>query len=229
MKGQRVEDFGRYFYPFAASLIPFPSLSRRVLDLGCGKAEFSRMLREAGWDVTVVDIDQDNVAYARSLGFKSFQVDLNKGLPFPDNTYQGVALIEVLEHIVGADLLISEIGRVLYPGGWLLLSTPNFAFYARRLRALWGRPPDEEGKHLRFFVRRRLRTLLAANGFKIIKKGSFGYIPLINRLTLRRLLGKPKLRFVIPSLFETLFAEHFVWLLVKTGEIRDLQPDKRAL
>ncbi|GAB4264381.1 MAG: hypothetical protein Kow0092_16010 [Deferrisomatales bacterium] len=214
----RPEQADRYFYAGCRALAPRPrSPGGALLDLGCGRGEMARFFRELGYRVEGVDVSKDNVGHMEALGFPAHRLDLNEPLPFPDGAYEAVALLDVIEHVVQAERLAAECFRVLRPGGWLLLSTPNHAFYKRRLRALAGRPPDEEGYHFRFFIRRKLRALLERTGFRIERRGSIGYYPLLNRLLLRRRRGLPKLRVPVPTALETLFAENFVWLLRKPG------------
>ena len=70
--------------------------------------------------------------------FKHFEVayaDIT-GLSYPDNSFDAVILIHVLEHIPEDDKAIRELFRVLKPGGWMLLSVPT------------GEAPTQEGLHL---------------------------------------------------------------------------------
>ncbi|GAB4269186.1 class I SAM-dependent methyltransferase [Deferrisoma sp.] len=218
VKEDRRENPERYFYPACRKAAPRPSgPGERLLDLGCGQGEMARFFRDLGYEVVGVDVAEANVEKLRSLGFEARRADLNQPLPFPDAFADGVSLLDVIEHVVKAEQLVAECWRVLRPGGWFLLSTPNHAFYKRRLRALAGRPPDEEGYHFRFFIRRKLRALVEREGFRIERRCSIGYYPLMNRVLLRRMRGLQKLRVPVPTWMETLFAENFVWLLRKPG------------
>ncbi len=216
VKEGRRERFDRYFYAGCRALAPRPARpGERLLDLGCGQGEMARHFRDLGYTVEGVDVSADNVGRMEALGFRAHRLDLNAPLPFRSGAWDAVTLLDVIEHVVKAERLACECCRVLRSGGWLLLSTPNHAFYKRRLRALAGRPPDEEGYHFRFFIRRKLRALVEAAGFRVERRRSIGYYPLMNRLLLRRARGLQKARVPIPVPLETLFAENFVWLLRK--------------
>ena len=68
--------------------------------------------------------------------------DLNRDeLPWPENTFDCVVCCEVIEHIVDTDRLLSELKRVLKPGGVLVLSTPNLASALNRVFVLLGWQP----------------------------------------------------------------------------------------
>lgn len=213
---ERHEDLKRFFYRFSQELVPTPGEGKnRLLDLGCGMAEFARFSINKGWLVSVADISVDNVRHASELGIDTRCLDLNMALPYEDKSFNLVTLIEVLEHIMNAEMLVDEIYRVLADDGHFLLSTPNYAFYKHRLNGILGKAPPEEGRHLRFFIKRKLKNILISRGFRIVKINSFGYLPLFNKIMLRRMFGKEKIRFRIPYIFETIFAEHFVWLMEK--------------
>lgn len=215
---EREENLDRFFYRFIKEFLPKSEHEKdKLLDLGCGMAEFARFAISKGWSASVSDVSEKNVVHATELGLDAKHLDLNLPLPYDDKSFQVVTLIEVLEHIMNAETLVEEIFRILADDGTFLLSTPNYAFYKHRLNGVFGKSPPEEGKHFRFFIRRKLKKLLISRGFKIIKKNSFGYVPLFNKVLFRRTFGKEKIRFHIPSIFETIFAEHFVWLLQKSS------------
>jgi ubiquinone/menaquinone biosynthesis C-methylase UbiE len=64
-------------------------------------------------------------------------VNLNAPLPFKDATFDGVNLVEVIEHVEHQPQLIREIGRVLKPSGVVVISTPNVLNMFSRLRFLF--------------------------------------------------------------------------------------------
>jgi 2-polyprenyl-3-methyl-5-hydroxy-6-metoxy-1,4-benzoquinol methylase len=128
-------------------------------------------------------------------------------------------MIEVIEHIVQAEALVAELARVIRPGGWLIVTTPNVVHIAYRWRALTGHPPKQEGYHYRFFTRDTLAEIFAEAGFRLASQASFGKQALLSKLA--RLAGKGskhKVRYVVPRPLETLFAQHFVWRLERVAK-----------
>ncbi len=202
------------WYRYAIPLLrPPDAAGKRMVDVGCGACQMSRVARDLGWDVTALDAVPSNLDHARSFGFEAVQADFNAPLPLPSAMFDYAMMIEVIEHIVNAELLIKEVARILKPGGRLLMTTPNNAYYRRRIRALQGKPPDDEGYHFRFFVKRRLVDAFERCGFRIERTGSFGFLPLVDLARLRKLRGVGRTRFRVSPPFESLFADRFVWLL----------------
>ena len=211
---------GSPWYRYSIPLLRPPDGSAsRMIDVGCGSCQMSLIARDLGWEVTVVDAVQKNLDQARTFGFDAHQVDLNFPLPFPDDSFDHAMVIEVIEHIVNAELLIEELGRVVKPGGRVLMTTPNNAFYRRRLRALQGKAPDDEGYHFRFFVKRRLAAVFEKCRFRIEATRSFGFLPIVDVIRLRKLRGVGRTRFYIPPWLESVFADRFVWLLRRDPEM----------
>jgi SAM-dependent methyltransferase len=78
-------------------------------------------------------------------------------------------MLEVIEHVETAEDLLTELHRVLAPGGLLIVSTPNMASLRDRMRALLGRERRGEGYHCRFFTVASLSDLLRNAGFDVLE------------------------------------------------------------
>ncbi len=210
---EEVEGCLTSHYAAALELMPRPTSGRdRLLELGAGHCEIARVLRRQGWQVHTADLQQDCVAEAIALGFPATRLDLNEGVPFPDGAFDLVVMLEVIEHVVRAERALGEIWRVLSPGGHLLLSTPNHAFYKSRIRALKGRPLGMEGEHYRFFVKAQLESLLSTTGFRILARNSSGHLPLLDSRWMRKLLQRKRVLCRIPEWLESMCAINFIWL-----------------
>jgi len=170
-----------------------------------------------GWSVTGIDISRKNVEGLRQRGFDAEVVDLNGDFPFEPESFSCVTFIEVAEHLVRAEHAFHEISRVLAPEGKVLFTTPNNASYRRRLKALKGRAPDDEGYHFRFWVREQLERKWAEAGLRITAACSYGYLPFVDTLTLHKARTGKRRAFPIGERWESLFADRFVWLLAKTS------------
>ena len=107
---------------------------KRVLDLSCGSGRTAAMLAKLGYQVIATDYGAPPaLAGDRRVG----GVDLNAYLPFRSASFDGVDLVEVIEHIENQPQLIREIARVLKPNGVVLISTPNILNMMSRVRFLF--------------------------------------------------------------------------------------------
>jgi len=212
----RRRDPARPWYRFAQTL--FPAEPGHWVDLGCGQGEFTRLANLAGGQSTPIPIaldrSQANVVSAKASGANALSADLEVSLPFAKASLDGASLIEVIEHIPTAEALVDELARILRPGGWLIVTTPNVAHFTYRLRSLTGHPPKQEGYHFRFFTQKTLRHCLESRGFSIEARASYGKQALLTKLF--RLAGRDrgfKFRYRVPTALEPLLAQHLVWRL----------------
>jgi 2-polyprenyl-3-methyl-5-hydroxy-6-metoxy-1,4-benzoquinol methylase len=203
------------WHTFALGSLPSPFGNRKLLDVGCGGGGFAARVAEMGWKVTGIDISTKNVEALRQRGFDAEAVDLNGDFPFEPESFSFVTFIEVAEHLVRAEHAFHEISRVLTPEGQVLFTTPNNASYRRRLKALKGRAPDDEGYHFRFWVKEQLERKWVEAGLRVISAASYGYLPFVDTLTLYKARTGNRQVFPIGKRWESLFADRFVWLLAK--------------
>ena len=138
-----------------------------ALDLGCGDGRLGAELRArrvVGADVSPVPLDR-----ARSRLAEVVLVEPDEPLPFEDGSFDLVLCAEMLEHVRDVQLLLSEVRRVLRPGGTLAISTPAHSrLSALRLVATgWESEFDPLSPHLRFFTKRSLGGLLGEMGFEV--------------------------------------------------------------
>jgi 2-polyprenyl-3-methyl-5-hydroxy-6-metoxy-1,4-benzoquinol methylase len=204
----------RAWYAYARRVLPAADQAGRWVDMGCGQGEFLDLVAQDGHAGMGLDFWASNASVVCEAGRPALAADLNKGLPFQDASLDGVTLIEVIEHIVRAEDLVAELSRVIRPGGWLVVTTPNVVHLTYRIRSLTGHPPKQEGYHYRFFTRKTLTATLAKVGFELDGYASFGKQLVLSKLA--RLAGKGakyKVRYIVPRPLEGLLAQHFVWRL----------------
>ncbi len=160
-----------------------------VLDLGCGDGAFTAILVEAGGQVIGADVAQAALDRAASHhpGLDFRRVAIDEPLPFEDSQFDLVWASEVIEHVADTAPWLSEVRRVLAPGGRLLLTTPS---HGRARMALGGieRFSEPLGDHLHLYSRRSLRSLLDEFGFQDVWVRPAAGPPLLRRLLLARAL-----------------------------------------
>lgn len=111
-----------------------PLANARVLELGCGKAEKTRSLSRAGQVAAIVAMEVDAIQHARNLESSddpkvSFLHGAAEAIPSPDAAFDIVMMFKSLHHVPleNMDRALTEIHRVLKPGGLAWISEPVFA------------------------------------------------------------------------------------------------------
>jgi ubiquinone/menaquinone biosynthesis C-methylase UbiE len=124
----------------------------RVLDIGCGKAQFLfdvtealRKNHQANFQrIAVVDLIRADGSRLGEISpapeFFQQSVD-GQALPFADASFDLVSCNHVLEHIFETENFLREIRRVLQPGGLAVVSVPNCAAWMSRLAFLFAGQP----------------------------------------------------------------------------------------
>lgn len=159
-----------------------------VLDLGCGEGVFTSLLAAAGTSPIGVEIAETALQRARAHHPElDFRLHAGDGpLPLPDASADVCWASEVLAHVPDTDGLLSEVRRVLRPGGLLLVTTPCHGRVRTIGLALRGfeQSFDPRGPRLRFYTPRSLRGLLEDFGFDVMRINAAGRAPLLRRLML---------------------------------------------
>ena len=117
-----------------------------VLEVGCGWGEFTARIRnEVTANIAAVDISPRMVELARERGIEAEVGDVC-ALPFAAGSFDCVVANWMLYHAPNIDLAVSELARVLRPGGRLVAATNS----TRHLEELWslvGRDKTSEPRH----------------------------------------------------------------------------------
>jgi SAM-dependent methyltransferase len=155
---------------------------QRILEIGAFPFHVTAGLALTGRRVTAVDLKPERGRLLTDrLGLAVQRCDVERQpLPFEDSAFDLVLLCETLEHLrVDPQFALSEVNRVLRPGGLLLLTTPNLYSAQNILRFVLGRgfgdAVAEFSKlrtlghmgHVREYTRREVRRFAAEAGFTI--------------------------------------------------------------
>jgi len=103
-------------------------VQKKVLDVGCGRAEWLELLGERGVPAEGLDLNEDFVAEGKRAGLAVFSADAMQYLAQqPDQSYGLISAFHVVEHLGFENLLLflREAYRVVDDGGAILLETPN--------------------------------------------------------------------------------------------------------
>ena len=148
----------------------------RVLDMGCGGGRHAFALYKRGADVVALDYShQDLVEVGTMFEAIALEGEAPEGsaahavrgtayaLPFADGTFDRIVAAEVLEHLPADADAISELFRVLKPGGLIAVSVPRW-LPEKVCWALSDAYHEVEGGHVRIYKGSELKERLEATG-----------------------------------------------------------------
>ena len=130
---------------------------RRVLDIGCGKGRFARVLAERYPRASIVGFDLAQAMLRHVPAGVSACAGSMTALPFPTGAFDCVYATESLEHAVEIDTAVAEMCRVTKPGGRIVIIDKN----AKQ----WGRLKTPEWE--KWFGRKELEKLLSRHCAKV--------------------------------------------------------------
>ena len=115
---------------------------RRILEVGCGEGELAaRMQSELAAEVIALDQSERMVELTRARGIDAIVGDVQQ-LPFADGEFDCALAAWMLYHVPDLDRALSELARVLRPGGRLVAVTVGLD-HMGELRRLAGAPPPD--------------------------------------------------------------------------------------
>src|SRR3989338_6510786 len=178
----------------------------QFLDLGCDDGTLSLALakRINTKDISGVEIDGTAAIHAVKRGIKVKQFDLNKQFDFTNDSFDVVHANQIIEHLYDADNFLSEIHRILKPGGYAVISTENASSWCNIFASVMGwqifsltnfsnkkqgignpfslhRDGDvqlDSWNHIRIYNIRGLKEYFEVFGFKVEEVRGAGYFPL---------------------------------------------------
>lgn len=189
-----------------AACIPRPGAT--LLDLGCGDGAVTLRVAErvGAGRVIGAELIEHLALAAEQRGIELLRADLGRPLALRDASIDVVHSNQVIEHLQGTDLFMSEIRRVLRPGGYAVVSTNNLSSLHNIVSLAAGLQPtpchvsDEivglgnpanfargghgaAGQmHLRIFTARALAELAEHHGLRVDEARTAGFYPLPARL-----------------------------------------------
>ena len=164
----------------------------RVADIGCRTGKEAAYYKEQagiremhGFEISEAPLE---VARQRSI-VTHIWISGVSVCPVEDNFFDALIAGDLIEHLFDTDVFLEELWRVVRPGGYLLITTPNLAWWWSRLRFLFGKVPAGIGsvssqhsqdraidiKHLRVSVNSEWENLFVQHGFECISVTGYNY------------------------------------------------------
>ncbi len=170
-RGSRHPELRKLYHSLSGDLDPRDFIEvpdhARVLDYGCGLAGYLSDFHSRGIAISGAEIAGYVVEACQRAGFDVRGVDDLSRIPFPDEEFDIVYLMQVFEHLRDPHGFLDELYRVLKPDGVLYLAVPNAASFWRRVFGQnwvsgWYAP-----FHLFHYTRSSLARLTQLHGFEL--------------------------------------------------------------
>lgn len=141
------------------------------IDVGTGNGFLPDLVKPVlpGTSVVGIDFVPDVMRASDSLDHR-LAVNTDAGhLPFESDSFEYVTCLDVLEHVVLPDHLLSEIRRVLVPGGHALFSVPNLQFVEYVASLARGKMPHPaaDPRHMSIFTLDFLKKKMISSGLSV--------------------------------------------------------------
>jgi 2-polyprenyl-3-methyl-5-hydroxy-6-metoxy-1,4-benzoquinol methylase len=146
--------------------------SKSFLDVGCATGMLLSYMRNRGWNVQGVELCRESAEY----GMRSKRLNIHIGTleqaGFPDASFPVVHFSHLIEHVPDPKAFFLEVRRILQPGGFAIVVTPNVeGLQARVFRERWR---SAIADHLTLFSKRSLLKMLEATGYRILQTVTWG-------------------------------------------------------
>lgn len=143
----------------------------RVLDVGCTTGYVSSPLKAKGHYVVGIDIAEKAIIEAARVLDEAYVVDIEQ-YPWPPSVvtqpYDLIIVSEVIEHVFNQAALLGELKKMLAPGGYILITTPNLLIWSERIKMLLGIYENTDQGHIRMLSYRNFLKLCKETGFSVI-------------------------------------------------------------
>jgi ubiquinone/menaquinone biosynthesis C-methylase UbiE len=133
----------------------------RHLDIACGDGDIMQAFADIGCKSVGIELLQYRVERCHKRRLNVVKGDITKGLPFEKDSFNVVTLISILEHLQDTKQLMSEVERILSPGGIAVIQIPNpfFPIDLHYFLPFYGYLPE--------FVREPYRRIFAGDKYGI--------------------------------------------------------------
>ena len=145
---------------------------KRILDIGCATGRLLGYFRDKGWETAGVEICREAAEYGnrvRGVNISTRPLEENR---FPDNYFSFIHASHLIEHLNNPAEFLGEIYRILAPGGYSALVTPNIdGFQSRLFREKWR---SAIADHMFLFSVKTLVKSAENAGFSAVRKATWG-------------------------------------------------------
>lgn len=192
-----------------SNLLRFSPPTGKLLDLAGASGNFSIAAAQLGYDVTWNDLRSEMEDYVKNKAPSALNISYQAGniLQLGDSflgKYDVVMALEVIEHVAHPDKFLSQLAKLIRPGGLLLVSTPNGDYFRNDLPRFSDHPnpsvfetdqfkPNSDG-HIFLLYEDEMRRFGANCGLEVLHYEQFA-----NFITCGHFKTRHMLKFLTPN------------------------------
>jgi len=182
-KGSNYSDYGNIDpikkFRNIISFIRRRKVSGRFLDAGCAFGLLVNEMKSHFGEVHGFDISDYAIGKAKvmSSGVNLRVIDLDDPLPYPDESFDCITALDILEHTESFDENLGKLTEKLKIGGYMIVSTPLDAWPRKLFGFL-----DKDETHISIPKEEDLRNMADKNNLRIIEEEKFAALPMHGRL-----------------------------------------------
>src|SRR3989344_1587566 len=144
---------------------------KKILDIACGWGELLVLAKEQGLMVSGIDISPHAIKLAKKrIQDGDLKVARAEKLPYQNNSFDYIVCVGSLEHFDSPEKALSEMSRVIKPGGKIFIRVPNLYFLGHIFMAVkFGKFPSEGGQDFseRFSTKLGWKELVEKNNLTV--------------------------------------------------------------
>jgi 2-polyprenyl-3-methyl-5-hydroxy-6-metoxy-1,4-benzoquinol methylase len=177
-----------------------------IADVGCFTGYATERFCSTGFKSVVgFDMNSTTLEHVKARGIEARKWCAgDEPCPAPDGAFDVTVAADIIEHIVDTDYFLDELHRITKDSGYVIITTPNLAFWLSRIRLLLGKPPWSypaasptirsdikiDLNHIRVSNQREWRALFESHGFKVEQIKGWSILPAIGGNHLRRMVDR---------------------------------------
>lgn len=174
-KGNFVQRFW-HRQKFKRVMNSIKSKNAKILDAGCGSGVLFSLMPDSEFCVGF-DMSKEQIKFAKRYSGRGFVIGDLKNMPFKENTFDFITIIEVLEHLNKEDAIktLNRLNKLLRKGGSLILTTPNYISLWPIIEIIWNKinPINYAKLHVNKMATKNVRQFLEQSDFNNIKIETF--------------------------------------------------------
>ena len=149
-----------------------PLIKGPIFDIGGGNGYVAKGIKEAGWDVVLVEPGSSGARNAKKRGIAHVVCASSQSAKFKHGTLPAIGVFDVVEHIENDIEFLNHLWELLIPGGMLYITVPAY-------QSLWSLE-DEDAGHFRRYTLKQLEKKLEQSGFSVkFSTYFFTFLPII--------------------------------------------------